>query len=735
MGSRGSGRHRLGAAGAAPRRSADRAAPAPGADQARRRGRRQQRTRAFRVALAGYTNAGKTSLMNALCRAEPVGARPAVRDARHDHALPHPPRRRRAAQRHGRIHPPPARPAVRQLRVDAGRDRRGVAAAGGGRRLRSRARGAPAPDRDGARPARRRRRSRAGRLQQERPARTRLARPSELARLARATRAPGAEQRTIRTPSTRCARPSWPRRGRGTPFARCSSPTSAASCAARIYAQCRVLRSHATAARHAVPDRRRAPSIVERTRARLPQEERHDAPHRPARGPRPDDRDAGRARRSFASWISAWDASDVAVVGRNGVGKSTLLDVLAGRQRAGARPASCAADVICWCPSTSAGEPDRPAARAPASASGSAWSRRCAARPDLLLLDEPTRGSRTPPTSPGCCAGSREWRGGLLVVSHDRRLLRTFDQFFIVAESGCRHVAGRFDHSARRAGARARGQRAAATSARLNRLVAREEHNAALRRRRQSKKNVGRIRELKRCPARIKLNDKRSYKQESQGKRRGAAGGAHRRGARVGQGGAPRAARSSCRWSWRCRDCPRRPPTPIAISCEAVTAAAGARTLFSGLSLEMRPRAPGRVRARTDRGRRRCWRWRWVWRRPASGQRGVRPRRGSGTSRRTRATGAWTRAWWSCSRRSWRRRRPTRIAQVLHAHRFPLALADRPLATLSPGERVRAALICLTRRRPAPELLVLDEPTQHLDFVGSRPSRPCSPPGPAACWW
>ena len=33
-------------------------------------GRRQQRARAFRVALTGYTNAGKTSLMNALCRAE-----------------------------------------------------------------------------------------------------------------------------------------------------------------------------------------------------------------------------------------------------------------------------------------------------------------------------------------------------------------------------------------------------------------------------------------------------------------------------------------------------------------------------------------------------------------------------------------------------------------------------------------------------------------------------------------
>jgi ATPase subunit of ABC transporter with duplicated ATPase domains len=41
------------------------------------------------------------------------------------------------------------------------------------------------------------------------------------------------------------------------------------------------------------------------------------------------------------------------------------------------------------------------------------------------------------------------------------------------------------------------------------------------------------------------------------------------------------------------------------------------------------------------------------------------------------------------------------------------------MASLSPGERVRAALICLLQRRPAPELLILDEPTYALDFVGA----------------
>ena len=58
------------------------------------------------------------------------------------------------------------------------------------------------------------------------------------------------------------------------------------------------------------------------------------------------------------------------------------------------------------------------------------------------------------------------------------------------------------------------------------------------------------------------------------------------------------------------------------------------------------------------------------------------------------------------------------LATMLVEHRFPLALAQRPLRSLSPGERVRAALLCLFARAPAVDLLVLDEPTNGLDFVG-----------------
>ena len=58
------------------------------------------------------------------------------------------------------------------------------------------------------------------------------------------------------------------------------------------------------------------------------------------------------------------------------------------------------------------------------------------------------------------------------------------------------------------------------------------------------------------------------------------------------------------------------------------------------------------------------------------------------------------------------------VAKILVRHRFPFALAERPLESLSPGERVRAALICLYHRSPVIELLMLDEPTVGLDFVG-----------------
>jgi ATPase subunit of ABC transporter with duplicated ATPase domains len=402
----------------------------------------------------------------------------------------------------------------------------------------------------------------------------------------------------------------------------------------------------------------------------------------------------------------------VAVIGRNGVGKSTMLEVLAERRSATKGRIVCRGRRL-LVPQYLASEvaPDDDPAASPGERRRQLLEAAFNTHPDLLLLDEPSSDLDGAGIS-WLVQRLASWRGGLLVVSHDRRVLRNFRRFFVVAESGCRYVEGTFDHLlADLARESEEGDRRYLGE--INRLVAKEEHNATVRRRRQRKKNVGRIRELKRCPARIKLNDKRSYKQESQGKR------AVLQKDRIG------AARDAVKASRRTIPValsleialPRLPdnPAPV-ISCEAVTAVAGERILFSALSLEL-SRDRIAVCGPNGSGKTTLLEIALGLRRPAAG--------------RTRCDSSCV-GYIAQDADNWRvdeslaelvatqlaTASPETVAQTLRAHRFPLALADRPLATLSPGERVRAALICLTRREPPPGLLVLDEPTQHLDFVG-----------------
>lgn len=138
--------------------------------------------------------------------------------------------------------------------------------------------------------------------------------------------------------------------------------------------------------------------------------------------------------------------------------------------------------------------------------------------PELLILDEPTSDLDEHGIDwlMSCLS---EWRRGLLIVSHNRKLLRLFDHFFVIAESGCRYLSGDLDEVEQFLETENdRKQREYTWN--LQSLIRKEQKNERVNNRHDRKKNRGRLNELGRCPSRAKLNEKRSYAQVKQGKRK-----------------------------------------------------------------------------------------------------------------------------------------------------------------------------------------------------------------------
>ncbi|MEM9193981.1 MAG: ATP-binding cassette domain-containing protein [Myxococcota bacterium] len=407
------------------------------------------------------------------------------------------------------------------------------------------------------------------------------------------------------------------------------------------------------------------------------------------------------------------DATDrVGIVGRNGVGKSSLMRVLAGVD-APAGGALTVRGTQVWVPQFATVSKNQSPGEAQRQRLEAAFRK----RPDLLLLDEPTHDLDGDGVA-WLLKRLSEWPKSVLVVSHHRRLLTAFGDFFIIAEAGCRHFHGSFrtllDHEAARA--RAEEQRYVRS---LQRLLDKERHNARVRRRRQRKKNLGRIHEVGRCPSRGKLNENRSYAQESQGKR------AVLQSERIG------AAR---RWVKAARrvlsvelpmDLPVSAIRPTladkpVVTLEQVgvqfppTDCEQAGSLFSDVDLSI---GHDRIAVVGPNGAGKTTLLEIIVgeRRPTGGRARTEPARIGYVAQHSA---------------NWDREESLleyllvagvdleRAASLLRVHRFPLALGERSLCELSPGERLRAALIWLSERRPTPDLLVLDEPTDHLDFLG-----------------
>lgn len=397
----------------------------------------------------------------------------------------------------------------------------------------------------------------------------------------------------------------------------------------------------------------------------------------------------------------------VALVGRNGVGKSTLLSVLAGLTQPAAGSVTLRSEPH-YVPQLdeltaprSRGEQRRVALEAAQ-----------ASRAEVLLLDEPTLH-----LDDAAVEWLRAWlqarSGCVLLASHDRRLLADLRHFFVVSESGCHYFGGslteleaHLEHE--HVALEQRYQR------NLTRLSTQEEHTAYVARRKARKKRSGRCRELDRATPRIRLNQKRDHAQVSHGRL------AKLREARLD------ALRGWTRATRRALTVDLDVELPVphlpAFSGQAVVALQGVaesvagRTLFSELSLQL-----GRERVAVvgpnGAGKTTLLEIMLGRRRPTLGVARADVSR-IGTIEQGGRN--WLLAESLRSHLFGLGLASDEAARLLVTHKFPLALAERALSSLSPGERTRAALIALFARTPAVELLILDEPTFSLDLVGQR---------------
>jgi len=396
----------------------------------------------------------------------------------------------------------------------------------------------------------------------------------------------------------------------------------------------------------------------------------------------------------------------VALVGRNGAGKSTLLAVLAGLTEADTGRVIArgrrhfVAQVDERSEPGSLGEQRREALRR-ARDSGA----------DILLLDEPSEHLDDQAVT-WLRAWLADFHGCLLVTTHDRRLLADFRHFFVVSESGCRYFGGTLDELDAELAREHQGNEQRYLR-NLQRLAAEEEHTLHVARRKARKKRHGRVNELDRANPRILLNQKRDHAQVSHGRL------AQLREARLAS------LRSFTQSSRRALSVSLSLELPMptlpeedasVLTLRGVSASNGARPLFESLDLCL-----GRERIAVvgpnGAGKTTLLEVMLGHRRPSSG---TAQREMSKIGYIAQGGANWQLDDSLLAQLLQSGATSERAAQLLIAHKFPLALGERPLRSLSPGERARAALIGLFARSPAPELLILDEPTFSLDLLGQR---------------
>lgn len=334
-----------------------------------------------------------------------------------------------------------------------------------------------------------------------------------------------------------------------------------------------------------------------------------------------------------------------------------------------------------------------------------------AAEPDLLILDEPTN---------NLDAAARDlvaevlgrWRGGAIVVSHDRALLRAMDRIVELTTLGAQVFGGDYDlYVERKAEAEAAAARELADAEKQAARVAREVQVAA--ERKQRKDAAGKRARAKGDAPKILLDAKKQRAEASGGR-------SQRLADRLKTDAADALAGAEAKVERVRRLAFDLPPSGLAAGktvlgmAEVGFAYPDRAPLLDGVSLKIVGPERVAVSGPNGSGKTTLIRLAAGELTPTAGEvtRGVKA---AFLDQQTALLGddaTLVAAFRRLNPKASENTARAALARFL----FRNTAAEKPVRALSGGERLRAALACVLLGDQPPQLLILDEPTNHLDL-------------------
>jgi ATPase subunit of ABC transporter with duplicated ATPase domains len=331
--------------------------------------------------------------------------------------------------------------------------------------------------------------------------------------------------------------------------------------------------------------------------------------------------------------------------------------------------------------------------------------------PDLLILDEPTNNLDAEARALVADLIGR-WRGGAIVVSHDRELLRRMDRIVELSGLGARVYGGNYDlYQARGASEALAAARDLAEGQRTQARVAREAQAAVERQARRDA--AGRRSRARRDAPKILL--------DAQAGRAEVSGGRGSRLAERRRNGAAGALAEAQARVERVQDLDfDLPPSGLALGktvlefAEVTFAHPDAAPIIAGLSFRIVGAERVAVRGPNGAGKTTLIRLAAGELEPTAGRitRGVRPAFLDQETAMLRPGETLVEAFRRLVPQASENAARAALARFL----FRGAAGDRRIDALSGGERLRAAMACVLMVDRPPQLLILDEPTNHLDL-------------------